>query len=45
MVNSFLVMGMGIAAHSAQKLLGWFRGGGINGTGAYGKGSNDFGLL
>ena len=27
-----LVMGLGIAAHSAQKLFGWFGGGGINGT-------------
>ena len=40
-----VVMGLGIAAHGAQKLFGWFWGGGINGTGAYGKGSNDFGLF
>ena len=36
-------MGLGIAAHGARKLFGWFGGGGINGTGAYCKGSNDFG--
>jgi len=29
----------------AQKLFSWFGGSGINGTGAYGKGSNDFGLF
>jgi putative oxidoreductase len=40
-----VVMGLGIAAHGAQKLFGWFGGGGINGTGAYGKGNNDFGLF
>jgi putative oxidoreductase len=40
-----VVMGRGIAAHGAQKLFGWFGGSGINGTGAYGKGSNDFGLF
>lgn len=40
-----VVMDPGIAAHGAQKLFGWFGGGGINGTGAYGKGSNDFGLF
>ncbi len=40
-----VVMGLGTAAHGAQKLFGWFGGGGINGTGAYGKGSNDFGLF
>ena len=28
-----------------QKLFGWFGGGGINGTGVYGEGSNDFGLF
>ena len=39
-----VVMGLGIAAHGAQKLFGLFTGG-INGTGAYGKGSNDFGLF
>jgi putative oxidoreductase len=30
-----LVMGLGIAAHGAQKLFGWFGGGGINGTGTF----------
>ena len=30
-----LVMGLGIAAHGAQKLFGWFGGGGINGTGRF----------
>jgi hypothetical protein len=39
-----VVMGLGIAAQGVQKLFGWFEGG-INGTGAYGKGSNDFGLF
>jgi hypothetical protein len=39
-----VVMGLGIAGQSAQKLFGWFEGG-INGTGVYGKGSNDFGLF
>ena len=39
-----VVMGLGIATQGAQKLFGWFEGG-INGTGAYGKGSNDFGLF
>ena len=39
------VMGLGIAAHSARKLFGWVAVGGINVTGAYGKGSNDFGLF
>ena len=39
-----VVMGLAIATHGAQKLFGWFEGG-INGTGAYGKGSNDFGLF
>jgi putative oxidoreductase len=38
-------MGLGIVAHGAQKLFGWFGGGDINYTGAYGKGSNDFGLF
>jgi putative oxidoreductase len=40
-----VVMGLGIAAHGALKLFGWFAGGGINATGAYGKGSDDFGLF
>lgn len=40
-----VVMGLGIAAQGAQKLFGRFGGVGINGTGAYGKGSNDFGLF
>ena len=40
-----VVMGLGIAAHGARELFGWFAGGGINATGAYGKGSNDFGLF
>ena len=40
-----VVMGLGIAADGAQKLFGWFGGGRLNGTGAYGKGSNDFGLF
>ena len=39
-----VVMGRGIAAQGAQKLFGWFTGG-IKGTGAYGKGSNEFGLF
>lgn len=30
-----LVVGFGMAAHGAQKLFGWFEGGGIKGTGAY----------
>jgi putative oxidoreductase len=30
-----LVMGLGIASHGAQKLFGWFGGGGIRGTGAF----------
>lgn len=29
------VMGLGIASHGAQKLFGWFGGGGIKGTGAF----------
>ena len=32
-----------IAAYSARKLCSWFAVGGISATGAYGKGSNDFG--
>ena len=40
-----VVMGLGIAAHGAHELFGWFAGGGINATGAYGKGSDDFGLF
>jgi len=40
-----VVMGPGIAAHGARKLFGWFAGGGINATEAYGKGSNDFRLF
>ena len=40
-----VVMVLGIAAHDARKLFGWFAGGGINTTGAYGKGSNDFGTF
>jgi hypothetical protein len=37
-------VGLGFSAHGAQKLFGWF-GGSINGTGGYGKGSNEFGLF
>ena len=40
-----IFLGLGIPAHGAQKLFGWFGGCPINGTRAYGKGSNDFGLL
>ena len=40
-----VVMGLGIAAHSARELFGWFAVGGMNATGAYGKGSNDFGFF
>ena len=29
-----VVMGLGVAAHGARKLFGWFAGGGINATGA-----------
>jgi hypothetical protein len=38
-----VVMGLGTAL-MAPRSCGWFGGGGINGTGAYGKGSNDFGF-
>jgi hypothetical protein len=34
-----------LPTHDARKLIGWFAGRGINVTGAYGKGSNDFGLF
>ena len=37
--------GLGISAHGAQKLSGWFGGVPINGTKPYGKSSNDFGLF
>ena len=40
-----MVMALGIGAYSARELFGWFAIGGINVTGAYGKGSNDFGLF
>ena len=40
-----MVMGLGIGAYSARELFGWFAIGGINVTGAYGKGSNDFGFF
>jgi len=29
------MVGLGLAAHGAQKLFGWFGGGGISGTGAF----------
>jgi uncharacterized membrane protein YphA (DoxX/SURF4 family) len=29
------MVGLGLAAHGAQKLFGWFGGGGIRGTGAF----------
>jgi len=38
-------MGRGIAAWGARKLFDWFAGGGINATGAYGKGNDDFRLF
>ena len=34
-----------IAVQRAKSCLDWLGDGGINGTGAYGKGSNDFGLF
>ena len=40
-----MVMSLRIAAHGARKRSGWFAGGGSNATGAYGKGSHDFGLF
>ncbi len=30
-----LILGLGVAAHGAQKLFGWFGGGGIAGTGGF----------
>jgi hypothetical protein len=36
---------VGNRSAGAQKVFGWFGGAGINGTGAYGKGSDDFGLF
>jgi len=36
---------IGLSHHLIEKLFDWFGGGGINGTGAYGKGSNDLGLF
>lgn len=30
-----LIIGLGVAAHGAQKLFGWFGGGGVSGTAAY----------
>jgi hypothetical protein len=40
-----VAMGLGIAAYGARKLFDCFAGDGINATGAYGKGSDDFRLL
>ena len=40
-----MFMALGIGAYGARELFGWFAIGGINVTGAYGKGSNDFGLF
>jgi hypothetical protein len=40
-----VVMDPGIAAHGAQKLFGWFEGGRVKSSGAYGKSSNEFGLF
>lgn len=40
-----MVMGLELAAHGAQKLLGWFESGRVKRTGAYGEGSNEFGLF
>lgn len=30
-----LIIGLGVAAHGSQKLLGWFGGGGVSGTAAF----------